>query len=254
MKTMLKTESVSKDFSGLQVLSDINLEIFEGEKHAIIGPNGSGKSTLFNIITGLYKPSRGSIFFLNKDITHLAAHKIVRLGLSRSFQITSIFPKMTVFENIRNAVVSKFNRRADCVTLLSRSQKIRNETNRIIDLLDLDEVRDSSAAEMSYGWQRRVELALALAWDPFLIMLDEPTAGVDIEHTRGFVELIKHVTQGKTLVIIEHDMDVVFDLADRITVLNLGKVLTTGTCKEIIGNPEVRDAYMGRKSSAPECQ
>jgi branched-chain amino acid transport system ATP-binding protein len=247
---ILKLQDVFKDFSGLEILCGVSLEILEGERHAIIGPNGAGKSTVFNIITGLYRPSRGRIFFQDKDITGWPTYRISRMGLSRSFQITTIFPKMTVFENIRNVIVSKLNHRFTWTTLLGGSKEIQRETDRIIDWLRLKEVRNVPAFEMSYGWQRRLEVALTLAWDPNLILLDEPTAGVDVKETRAFVQYIQEATVGKTLVIIEHDMDVVFNLADRITVLNRGQVLITGSLNEVRENEEVQRAYAGRKLDA----
>lgn len=249
MTTILRIENLYKDFSGLEILSDITMEIVEGERHAIIGPNGAGKTTLFNTITGFYRPSRGKIFFLDKEITTWSAHKIARFGLSRSFQIINVFPKMTAYENVRSAVVSKFNRRLNCTSLLDRDRKVELESNRIIDLLRLTDVRDVLASELSYGRQRQLELALTVARDPVLIMLDEPTAGLSSEETRKAVPFIKQVAHGKTLVIVEHDMDVVFNLADRITVLNDGKILAVGAPDEIRQNKEVKDAYLGRRRS-----
>jgi branched-chain amino acid transport system ATP-binding protein len=244
---ILRLENIYKDFSGLEVLCGISLEIQKGERHAIIGPNGAGKSTVFNVITGLYKPSRGKIFFLDQDITGWPIHKIALLGLVRSFQITTIFPAMTVFENLRTAVVSKFNRRFNWTSLLSRSKEIRRECDRILEWLRLTHLRDVPACELSYGWQRRLEVSLTLALDPVLILLDEPTAGVDVKETRTFVEFMKEATEGKTLVLVEHDMDVVFNIADRVTVLNNGTVLVSGTLNEIRENEEVQKAYAGRK-------
>jgi len=243
---ILRLQDIYKDFSGLQVLLGISMEIQQGECHAIIGPNGAGKSTLFNIITGLYKPSRGQITFLDRDITRSSIHKIARMGLSRSFQIINIFPKMTVFENIRIAVFSRFNRRFNCTSFLHRDRRILEESDRILSLIGITDVRNVPACEMSYGMQRQLELALTLARDPILILLDEPTAGLNAEETRGIVPLIRKVIQGKTLVIVEHDMEVVFNLADRITVLNYGQVLATGTPDEIRGSEEVKKAYLGR--------
>jgi branched-chain amino acid transport system ATP-binding protein len=244
---ILRLENVYKDFSGLEVLCGISLEIQRGERHAIIGPNGAGKSTVFNVVTGLYKPSKGKIFFLDQDITGWPIHKIVLLGLVRSFQITTIFPTMTVFENLRNAVVSKFNRRFNLTSLLSRSKEIRGECDRILEWLRLSHFRDVPACELSYGWQRRLEVSLTLALDPLLILLDEPTAGIDVKETLTFVEFMKEATEGKTLVLVEHDMDVVFNIADRVTVLNNGTVLATGALNEIRENEEVQKAYAGRK-------
>ncbi len=247
MGTILRIDNLFKDFSGLEVLSGINIEIAEAERHAIIGPNGAGKSTLFNLITGLYRPSRGKIHFFDKDITGWSVDRIARVGISRSFQIINIFPLMTVYENVRNAIVSKFNRRFNWVSFLNRHQEIAQESDRVMELLSLGDVRNALASELSYGRQRHLELALTIARDPSLILLDEPTAGLNTEETRNAVHLIRQVTEGRTLIMVEHDMEVVFNLADRITVLNSGELLATGSPKEIRDNEEVKKAYLGRK-------
>jgi branched-chain amino acid transport system ATP-binding protein len=247
VREILRVESLAKDFSGLLVLSRIDIRVIDGERHAIIGPNGAGKTTLFNIITGFCRPSKGRISFLDKDITRWPAHKIARLGLSRSFQIINVFPKMTVYENVRSAVISKFNRRFNCTTLLDQDKETGRESDRILGLLRLTDVRDVLASELSYGRQRQLELALTVARDPILIMLDEPTAGLSSEETRKTIPFIKQIAEGKTLVIVEHDMDVVFNLADRITVLNDGRILAMGSPDEIRGNTDVRNAYLGRR-------
>ncbi len=247
MTTILKVDDLHKDFSGLHVLTGVNLEVIQGERHAIIGPNGSGKTTLFNIITGFYKPSKGKIYFFDQSITGWSPHKIARLGLSRSFQIINIFPKLTVYQNVRSAVVSKFNRRFNWVSLLDRDPKIGEESERIVGLLGLTDVRDVQASELSYGKQRHLELALTLAREPVLIMLDEPTAGLNSEETRNAVQLIRRLTEGKTLLMVEHDMEAVFNLADRITVLNNGGILATGHPDEIREDERVKKAYLGRK-------
>jgi branched-chain amino acid transport system ATP-binding protein len=247
MTVALRVQNLSKDFSGLQVLNGVNLDVLEGERHAIIGPNGAGKTTFFNVVSGMYRPSGGTIHFLGKDISRLPAYKVARLRLSRSFQITNIFSKMTVYENVRSAIVSKFNRRLNWVSILNRHKGIRQETDRVIDLVGLDDVKDVAASELSYGRQRHLEMALTVARDPVLIMLDEPTAGLNSEESRQAVKLIREVTEGKTLMMVEHDMDVVFNLADRITVLNNGSILATGRPDEIRENEEVKKAYLGRK-------
>lgn len=244
---ILRIDDVCKSFSGLQVLYGVNLEVLEGERHAIIGPNGAGKTTLFNIITGLSKPSRGRVFFMEKDVTSFSIHRIARMGLSLSFQIINIFPKMTVYENVRNAIISRFGRRFNWITLLYRDTKIEKESCQILDRFGLTNVREVPASELSYGRQRQLELALALALDPVLVMLDEPTAGLNTEETRKAIQLIREVTAGKTLMIIEHDMEVVFNIADRITVLNHGKVLLTGTPSTVRESEEVQQAYLRRK-------
>jgi branched-chain amino acid transport system ATP-binding protein len=247
MTAILKIDRLYKDFSGLQVLTEVAMEINEGERHMIIGPNGSGKTTLFNIITGFYKPSRGKIFFYDKNITNWSSHKIARLGISRSFQIINIFPKLTVYENVRSAVVSKFNRRFNWTTRLDHNREIAGESDRIVNLLSLTDVRDVQASELSYGKQRHLELALTIARDPILIMLDEPTAGLNSEETKKTVQLIRQLTERKTLVMVEHDMEAVFNLADQITVLNNGEILATGRPDEIREDEKVKKAYLGRK-------
>ena len=247
MGAILRLDSLAKDFSGLEVLNSISMNVIEGERHAIIGPNGSGKTTLFNIITGRYRPSKGRIYFFDRNITGWPAHKIARLGLCRSFQIINVFPKMTVYENVRSALVSKFNCRLNWTSLLNRDKKIERESDRIIDLLSLRNERNVPAFELSYGLQRHLELALTIAREPTLVMLDEPTAGLNSEETKSVVRLIRKLTEGKTLIMVEHDMEVVFDLADRITVLSSGRLLVTGTVDEIRSNEEVKKVYLGRK-------
>lgn len=243
---LLRIESLYKDFSGLQVLSGINMEVLEGERHAIIGPNGAGKSTLFNVITGMYRKTKGNIFFRDKSIDSWPIHKIAQSGISRSFQITNIYPKMTVYENVRNAIISKLDLRFRWYRLLSGNGRIHDETDRIISLTGLTDISDSLAMELSYGRQRQLELGLTIAQDPTLIMLDEPTAGLDSEETRKTIELIKRISEGRTLIIVDHDMEVVFYLADRITVLHEGQILAVGKPDEIRENEAVKKAYLGR--------
>ncbi len=245
--SLLSIKSLFKNFSGLQVLMGIDLEVKQGEKHAIIGPNGAGKSTFFNMITGKYKPTSGKISFKGHDITGKPPYKVARLGIARSFQIINIFPKLTVYENVRNAVVSRFNKRFNWVSLLSRNAVIQEETEKILEMLKLSSRRDSRANVLSYGEQRELEIALTLATNPDLIMLDEPTAGLNTEETRRAIDLIRRVTEGKTLIIVEHDMDVVFNLADRISVIHYGKILASGPPDEIRNSEQVKKAYLGSK-------
>jgi branched-chain amino acid transport system ATP-binding protein len=247
MTVALSVKDLSKDFSGLQVLNGVTLDVFEGERHAVIGPNGAGKTTFFNVVSGMYKPSGGTISFLGRNIGGMPAYKVARLRLSRSFQVTNIFAKMTVYENVRSAIVSKFDRRLNWVSMLGNHKGIARETNRVMELVGLDDVKDVPASELSYGRQRHLEMALTIARDPVLIMLDEPTAGLNSEESRQAVGLIRQVTEGRTLMMVEHDMDVVFNLADRITVLNNGSILATGRPDEIRENEDVKKAYLGRK-------
>ncbi len=245
----LELRDIHHDFSGLQVLSGINLEVSEGSRHAIIGPNGAGKSTLFNIITGRYRPRKGHVFFRDRDITGRPPHRIARLGVGRSFQIINTFPRLTVYQNVRSAVLSRRHMRLDAWSILDQDRAVAEETEQVLAVLGLQDRRDTPASELSHGEQRELEIALTVATRPDLIMLDEPTAGLNSEETRKATGLIRRVTEGKTLVMVEHDMDVVFSLADRVSVIYYGRVLATGTPDEIRGSDEVKRAYLGRKSS-----
>jgi branched-chain amino acid transport system ATP-binding protein len=244
---ILDIKGLQKHFSGLGVILGIDLAIEQGERHAVIGPNGAGKSTLFNLITGKYIPTRGKILFKDKDITGLSPHKISQLGVARSFQITNIFRSMTVFENIRNAILSKKKLHYNLFSTLSTIDGVLQETERVMSLVGLATKRDQIAGELSYGHQRALEMALTISMDPDLILLDEPTAGMSKGETMEMVELIGTVTKGKTLIIVEHDMDVVFRLANRITVIYYGKVLASGSPEQIRNDPQVKDAYLGQE-------
>jgi branched-chain amino acid transport system ATP-binding protein len=242
---ILETKGLYHDFKGLEVLFDVNLEVKERERHAIIGPNGAGKTTLFNVITGTYHPSRGQVFFKGKEVTGAKPNELTRLGMGRSFQITSTFNRLTTFQNIRLAVLSKKGIRFQMLRKVDKMQDITKETDEVLKRINLDRERDMPAGVLSYGKHRSLEISLALATDPDLVMLDEPTAGMSRDETHYAVELIRRLTEGKTAVIIEHDMDVVFSLADRITVLHYGQILATGPPAEIRENQAVKDAYLG---------
>jgi branched-chain amino acid transport system ATP-binding protein len=242
---ILETKGLYHDFGGLEVLFNVNLQVEEGERLALIGPNGAGKTTLFNVITGNYHPSRGQVFFKGKEVTRAKPHQLARVGLGRSFQITSTFTRLTAFQNIRQAVLSKRGIRFQMFRFLDRMQDITRETEEVLKRINLDGERDVPAGMLSYGKHRSLEISLALATDPDLVMLDEPTAGMSRDETHNAVELIRRLTEGKTVVIIEHDMDVVFSLADRITVLHYGEILATGPPAEIRENQAVKDAYLG---------
>jgi branched-chain amino acid transport system ATP-binding protein len=242
---ILETKGLYHDFSGLQVLFDVSLQVQEGERHAVIGPNGAGKTTLFNVITGTYRPRRGQVFFKGKEITGTRPNELTRLGMGRSFQITSTFNRLTTFQNIRLAILSKRGIRFQLLRKVDKMQDITKETDEVLRRINLDRERNLPAGVLSYGKHRSLEISLALATDPDLVMLDEPTAGMSRDETHYAVELIRRLTEGKTLVIIEHDMDVVFSLADRITVLHYGQILATGSPVEIRQNQAVKDAYLG---------
>jgi len=244
---ILELRGIYKDFDGLEVLFGINMGIRQGERHAVIGPNGAGKSTIFNIITGKYLPSKGNIIFKGQDVTGTSPYKLNRHGLARSFQITNIFRTMTVFQNVRNAVLSKNKIRYNLFSRLDRMKDIHDQTEKVLKQIGLLDRKDVVAGLLSYGQQRALEIGLTIATEPELILLDEPTAGMSTEETREAVKLIERVTQGKTLVIVEHDMEVVFSLADRITVIYYGEILASGPPDEIRQNQKVKDAYLGEE-------
>jgi branched-chain amino acid transport system ATP-binding protein len=246
-RRILSLQDIYKDFDGLEVLKGITLDIQEGERHAIIGPNGAGKSTLFNLITGKYRPSRGRIFLRGRDITGEAPYKLNRLGMSRSFQIVNIFSTMTVYENLRNVILSKNRANYNMFSFLAGMNGIRSQSEKILDQIGLLERKDDIAGELAYGQQRALEIGLTIATEPELVLLDEPTAGMSSEETREAVKLIERVTEGKTLVIVEHDMEVVFHLANRISVIYYGQVLASGPPEEIRQDPRVKDAYLGEE-------
>ncbi len=245
MINMLETKGLYHDFSGLKVLFDVNLQVKEGEKHAVIGPNGAGKTTLFNVITGTYKPSKGKVFFKGKNITGMQPCELCRIGMGRSFQITTTFGRLTTFQNIRLGILSKRGVRFNMFSNVDKLSEITKETDDLLKRINLFGERNSPASALSYGKHRALEISMAMATDPDLVLLDEFAAGMSRDETHNAVELIKKMTQGKTVVLIEHDMDVVFTLADRITVLHRGQILATGTPQEIRQNREVKDAYLG---------
>ena len=242
---ILETKELYHDFSGLKVLFGVNLQIKEGERHAVIGPNGAGKTTLFNTITGTYHPSKGQVFFKGKDITGYKPHQLARIGIGRSFQITSTFTNLTAFQNIRLAILSKDGVRFSLFRKVDKMKKITEETEAMLERVNLLGERNVPASMLSYGKSRALEISMAMATDPELILLDEFAAGMSRDETHNAVALIRKMTEGKTVVIIEHDMDVVFSLADRITVLHYGKILATGAPDEIRLNQDVKDAYLG---------
>jgi branched-chain amino acid transport system ATP-binding protein len=242
---ILETKNLHHDFSGLKVLFGVDLQVKEGERHAVIGPNGAGKTTLFNTITGTYHPSKGQVFFKGEDITGYNPHRLARIGMGRSFQITSTFTMLTAFENIRLAILSKHGIRFNLFRYVDKMKDITRETEKMLERVNLINERNVPASMLSYGKSRALEISMAMAMDPELVLLDEFAAGMSRDETHNAVELIRKMTEGKTVVIIEHDMDVVFSLADRITVLHYGKILATGAPNDIRYNQDVKDAYLG---------
>jgi branched-chain amino acid transport system ATP-binding protein len=246
-EALLQLNTIHKDFSGLKVLTGVDVSVRQGERHAIIGPNGAGKTTLFNIISGRFAPSSGRMTFKGQDITGKAPHVLCRLGIARSFQITNVFQSLTVFDNVLSGVRQQQSLRYHFLKRPEQSSIIVSATERIIAEVGLTDVSDEPASALSYGRQRALEIGLALSTDPELILLDEPTAGMTREETADATKMIDRVTAGRTLVIIEHDMDVVFSLADTISVLHYGSILVSGKPEDIRNDQRVKDAYLGEE-------
>ncbi|MBD5634947.1 MAG: ABC transporter ATP-binding protein [Candidatus Eremiobacteraeota bacterium] len=245
MATILETRDLCKSFSGYRAIDGVSLAIESGSIHAIIGPNGAGKTTFFNLLSGFVAPTAGTISLGGRDISGLSPYKIARLGVVRSFQINSIFTHLSVLDNVKVSLESKTN-------LPSRFWLPGKATNRfdarareLLADVGLERERDLLAAQLSYGRKRALELAISLAQDPAVLLLDEPTAGMGTEDVGAVSQLIARVRTGRTIVLVEHNLSVVADLSDRITVLQRGKVLVEGTYDEVRADARVVDAYLG---------
>jgi len=241
----LQLSDVRKSFGRTSIINGVNLAIVRGERHAIIGPNGAGKSTLFNLVSGRFPVTSGRIELRGEDITGLEPHLINRKGLSRSFQITNIFPRLSVYENVRCAVLWSLGYKYSFWHRIGALKEVRSRTDEIVERIGMTTRRDRPAGVLTYAEQRALEIGVTIAGGADVILLDEPTAGMSRSETGEAVELIRNVTEGKTLVMVEHDMSVVFDLADRISVLVYGEVIASGTPQEIRRNKAVQEAYLG---------
>ena len=241
----LHIDGLRKSFGRTEIIRGIDLSIGRGELHAVIGPNGAGKSTLFNLITGRFAPSAGTVSLHGQNLAGMAPYQINRLGLSRSFQITNIFPNMTVFENVRCALLWARGYKYSFWHMVSRKDDLTEGAEAILEQINLSSRRDLPAGVLSYAEQRALEIGITIGGGADVIMLDEPTAGMSHSETDYIVDLIRKVTENKTLVMVEHDMGVVFGLADRISVLVYGEIIATGRPEEVRGNPKVQEAYLG---------
>jgi branched-chain amino acid transport system ATP-binding protein len=244
----LEIRGLRKSFGPVEIIRGIDLAIPRGERHAVIGPNGAGKSTLFNLISGLIAPSAGEVHLHGAPISGLPAFQINRRGLSRSFQVTNIFPHMSVWENVRCAVLWARGERYNFWHMIDRNHEVAERTHQVLADINLLSRKDMSAGVLTYAEQRALEIGITVAGGADVILLDEPTAGMSRAETERAVGLIRRISEGRTLVIVEHDMSVVFGLADRISVLVYGEIVATGTPAEIRGNPRVREAYLGEEA------
>lgn len=241
----LELTGLKKSFGKAEIIRGIDLSIGKSERHAIIGPNGAGKSTLFNLITARFPATEGTVKLHGEDLAGLQPFQINRKGLSRSFQITNIFPKMTVFENVRCALLWSQGYKYSFWNLVQRSKKLTDGADAILEQINLSGRRELPAGMLSYAEQRALEIGITIAGGADVIMLDEPTAGMSHSETDYITDLIMKVTEGKTLIMVEHDMGVVFGLADRISVLVYGEIIATDTPELVRADPKVQEAYLG---------
>ena len=245
----IEIRDVQKSFGVTKVIRDLNLQVAQGERHALIGPNGAGKSTTFNLISGYMAPTSGEVLMRGEVISGLAPYAINRRGLSRSFQVTNVFANMTVWENLRCGVLWATGHKYAFWKSVDKLPEVRERTAQILEDIGLTSRRDIPAGLLTYAEQRALEIGITTAGGADVILLDEPTAGMSHAETERAVELIRRLTVGKTLLIVEHDMSVVFGLADRISVLVYGHVIASGTPEEIRSSAKVKEAYLGEEAA-----
>ena len=248
MNKILKIENLTKNFGNVSAVSNVSLEVEEGTIHSIIGPNGAGKSTFFNMISGVIPPSEGSVYYKDKDITGFESYKLPHMGIAKCFQITNVFPKLTVRENVWASIFSCSHKsKVDLFKSMNDFETIDKETKKIITDVGLSHKIDDKAEELSHGQQRMLEMAITLGAKPDLLLLDEPTQGLAPEATVEMTELIRKLSKKYTILLIEHKMHIVMEISKIITVLNFGEKIEEGTPNQIKNSKKVQDAYLGRK-------
>ena len=245
MNYHLELKNVKKQFGPTEIIRGVNLNVKKGEIHSLIGPNGAGKSTLYNLISGVYGLTSGTIRFNNKNIENLPSYEIFRLGLSRSFQITNIFPKMSVFENVRCGLLWNMDYKYSILKILDNNQDLNDKTNAILEQISLSNYSKEPAGLLSYADQRALEIGITIAGGAETILLDEPTAGMSKSETERATNLIRNIAKNRTVLIVEHDMGVVFDLSDTISVLVYGEVICSDKPDNVKTNKAVKEAYLG---------
>lgn len=247
---MLEVRDVYKQFGPTRVIQGVNLAVEDGERHALIGPNGAGKSTLFNLMSCRLRPTSGRIHVLGRDVTGWTSHELARAGLGRSFQVSNAFAGLTVRDNLEAASLWNAGLGVSVLSFPRRHRKVRERVEALLHDSELADKADALAGELAYADQRRLEIAMTLGGDPRVVLLDEPTSGMSKAESERAISLIRKLTEGRTLLIVEHDMNVVFQLADRISVLVRGAVILTDTPDVIRQSPLVREAYLGAKGAA----
>jgi len=241
----LAVRNLEKSFGGLRVTSDVNLAVEPGERRLIIGPNGAGKTTLFNLITGELRPDSGSVTLFDRDITRVPSRRRFHLGIARTYQIITLFPGETLLRNVTLSLLGRSRRRWNPFVRLDRQAALIARARETLAQVGLDHLADRPLAQTSYGERRRVEVAMALAQTPRVLLLDEPFAGLSTDERRDVLRLVTSIPRDVTIVMIEHDMDVALDFAERITVLHFGEVVVEGTRGEVVAHPRTREIYLG---------
>jgi branched-chain amino acid transport system ATP-binding protein len=244
-QAVLELRGLSKSFGGLAAVREVTLKVFAGERKAIIGPNGAGKTTLFNLITGVFPSTSGEIILFGRDVTRWPSHRRTALGMARTFQITSLFPKLTVLDNVLLALAGVGWTKLVMWKPLSSYQNFQARARRLLEAAGYWERRDVAIRNLSHGEQRQIEVLLGLASDPKLLLLDEPAAGLSSGESREMVEFLKRLDPGLAILLIEHDMDVVFDVVEQISVLHFGAVVESGSCQAIKESKRVQQIYLG---------
>ena len=243
--TILKTQGLTKEFLGFKAVSDVNLEVRRGSIHALIGPNGAGKTTMFNLLTKFLPVTSGKIFYKGEDITSRKAAEVARTGMVRSFQISAVFPHLTVLENVRIGLQRKLGTEFHFWRSEKSLSMLNDRAMQLLSEVGLQDLADEVTVNLPYGRKRALEIATTLAMEPELMLLDEPTQGMGHEDVDRVTQLIKKVSAGRTILMVEHNMKVISTIADRITVLQRGAVLAEGPYEEVSRNPQVMEAYMG---------
>ena len=249
---ILETRHLTKEFKGFTAVNDVNLQVQRGHIHALIGPNGAGKTTCFNLLTKFLVPTAGQILFNNRDITSAAPAQIARQGIIRSFQISAVFPHLTVMENVRIGLQRSLGNSFHFWTSERTLSRLDDRAMALLAEVDLTEFADTVTVDLPYGRKRALEIATTLGMEPELMLLDEPTQGMGHEDVHRVTELIKKVSAGRTILMVEHNMNVVSGICDRISVLQRGAMLAEGSYQEVSSNPQVMEAYMGTTSGALE--
>lgn len=245
---MLQTEKLCKSFGALSATQEVDLQVEKGSIHSIIGPNGAGKTTLFNLLAGVFPPTSGKVLFKNKDISRLSVHERCRLGIGRSFQVTSIFPELTVAENVRLACQAKSGLAKSLFKKAANNREMNDKADSILEFMGIVGLRDSLAGTIPYGSQRSLDVAIAIGTDPELLLLDEPTSGMSPDDTVRMIDLIDRLSEHYTIILIEHHMNVVMSISDTISVLQVGRLIAEGTPEEIQNNDDVKKAYLGEST------